>query len=151
VRSLWVCADCGSRLLQLLDVGCFFVLKCVYGTLVAQGIHDGKDHIDKANMLEIHKTTHMQALQLSNIQNGFRATGLIPLNPSGVLEKLEIYANSVYHNDDEQTLQTIPRTPKTPHNSAQLDFQVKIIQESMPSRTATALSQLVKGAKLAIH
>ena len=140
-----------SHLLQPLDVGCFSVLKRVYGTLVAQGIRDGKNHVDKADMLEIHKTACMQALRPSNIQSGFRATGLVPLDPSAVLEKLEIHANSAHRNDDEQTLQTTPKTPKTPHNSAQLDFQVKTIQESTPSRAATALSQLVKGAKLAIH
>jgi hypothetical protein len=51
-----------SHLLQLLDIGCFSVLKCIYGTLIAQGICDRKDHVNKTNMLEIHKTICIQVL-----------------------------------------------------------------------------------------
>ncbi len=79
-----------SHLLQSLDVGCFSVLKRVYGCMVTQNMHLGIDHVDKAEMLSIHKVARIQALRPSNIQSGFRKAGLVPLDPSAILDTLEI-------------------------------------------------------------
>jgi DDE superfamily endonuclease len=151
-----------SHLLQPLDVGCFSVLKRVYGTLVAQGMRDGRNHVDKADMLEIHKTACSQALRPSNIESGFRATGLVPHDPSIVLDTLEIRRQTLDRRGDEtalhQALQITPQADKTPRTLGELDAHFKAIQgfiqrrsKSPPSPTDTALSQLVKGAQMAMH
>ena len=56
-----------SHLLQPLDVGCFSVLKRVYGSLVAENIRLSINHIDKAEMLIIHQAARTQALLPANI------------------------------------------------------------------------------------
>jgi hypothetical protein len=104
-----------SHLLQPLDVGCFSTLKRSYGRLVSDQIRLGINHIDKAEFLPIFKQARIEALSKSNIRSGFSATGLLPLDPSQVLSKLQIRQNT--------PLYTVLATstywhPKTPYNLA---------------------------------
>jgi hypothetical protein len=83
-----------SHLLQPLDVGCFAVLKKIYGTEVAEYMRLGIDSIEKEDFLEIFPQTRGHAFKETTIQNAFAATGLVPLDPSRVLEKLNIRLQS---------------------------------------------------------
>lgn len=151
-----------SHLLQPLDVGCFSVLKRVYGSMVAENIRLGIDYVDKAEMLSIHKAARLQALSPTNIRSGFRATGLVPFQPSTVLDTLEIRQQTPPHRSDQPaldgTIQTTPQADKTPRTLAEVDAHFKAIQgfiqrrsKSPPTPTGGALSLLVKGTQLAIH
>jgi hypothetical protein len=79
-----------SHLLQPLDVGCFAVLKRFYGTEVAEYVRCGINSIDKEDFLEIFLNVRPRAFKDATIQNSFKATGIVPLNPDRVLEKLNI-------------------------------------------------------------
>ncbi len=116
-----------SHLLQQLNVGCFLVLKHVYGDLVAKNMYLSINYIDKAEMLSIHYHARTQALSPSNIQSGFRATGLIPANPGVVLDTLEIRAQTPDCHGNEIASQSPPQADKTPRNLAELDAHFSAI------------------------
>lgn len=79
-----------SHLLQPLDVGCFAVLKRSYGRLVDQQTRMGINHIDKLDFLAAYPQARLDTFKDRTIQNAFRATGLVPVDPTQVLEKLNI-------------------------------------------------------------
>lgn len=83
-----------SHLLQPLDVGCFAVLKKFYGLEVAEYMKLGIDSIEKDDSLEKFPQTREHAFKDTTIQNSFAATGLVPLDPNCVLEKLNIRLQS---------------------------------------------------------
>ena len=147
-----------SHLLQPLDVGYFSVLKRSYGSLIAENIRLGINHIDKAEMLTIHKAARIQAFSSVNIRSGFRATGLVPHDPDSVLSKLEIRPQTPKESPDQPQVQSSPDLTKTPRNLKQLDSHFKAIQgyiqrrsKSPPSPTDQALGMLVKGCQMAMH
>jgi hypothetical protein len=75
--------------LQLLDVGCFAPLKKAYGIQVTKRIQRGTYYINKKNFIDLYKKAQ-EALLSKNIYSGFGATGLVPLKPQHVLDKLTI-------------------------------------------------------------
>ena len=75
-------------LLQLLDIGCFSVLKQLYGNLIEQIIAYGINHINKYEFLLLYRQARQVVLYRNNIQVGFAATGLVPYNPDRVLSLL---------------------------------------------------------------
>lgn len=79
-----------SYLLQPLDVGCFAPLKGVYGKLIEQKGRLGYNYINKLDFLKAYPAAHQEVFTIENIQSGFRVTGLIPFNPSAVLDKLNL-------------------------------------------------------------
>lgn len=83
-----------SHLLQPLDVTCFAPLKQIYGNQIQKTMQNGVNHIDKSSFLQLYGQAHSQALSVNNICNGFKATGLIPLDAQTVLQKLNIHVNS---------------------------------------------------------
>ena len=74
-----------SHLLQLLDVGCFLVLKQAYRRLVEQLMAHSINYINKRKFLLLYRQARQTVLHQNNIQAGFVATGLIPYNPDRVL------------------------------------------------------------------
>ncbi len=67
-----------SHILQPLDVGCFAVLKRLYGSQVSELICLGINHVDKTELLYTFKNARDQALSTANSRSGFMATGLLP-------------------------------------------------------------------------
>jgi hypothetical protein len=147
-----------SHLLQPLDVGCFSPLKRGYGRRIAENIILGIDHIDKVEFLSIFREARAGALSSSNICSGFRATGLVPLDPDEVLSRLQI-------REPESDSPSIPAAsnqtqwePKTPYNITDLERQVGVIQNCLkqrsqnpPTPTNQVINQLVKGFQMALH
>ena len=142
-----------SHLLQPLDVGCFAVLKRLYGRQIEGYMRNGLNHIDKADFLEAYYTAHIQSISLANIQSSFAATGLVPYDPERVLLKLNSQfktptpPSTSYANTPIQ-----PWTFETPHNTAQLQLQANAIKHTaLPTPTNRALDQLIKGCQLAMN
>lgn len=79
-----------SHLLQPLDVGCFSVLKRLYGGAVSTMMRNGVNSIDKEDFLELIADARKGAFKTSTIQNSFSATGLAPFDANRVLEKLNV-------------------------------------------------------------
>jgi hypothetical protein len=78
-----------SNHLQPLDVGCFVPLKEVYSAAVIKSIYNNIHYIDKQNFLNLYRELQ-KAISPKNICSSFKASGLIPLNPQRVLDKLTI-------------------------------------------------------------
>ena len=77
-----------SHLLQPLDVGCFAVLKRLYGQQIQEFMWNGVNHIDKQDFLTAYHSAYIEAMSSANIQSSFAATGLVPYNPMRVLSDL---------------------------------------------------------------
>ena len=84
-----------SHLLQPLDVGCFAVLKKLYGGAVSTLMRNGVNSIEKEDFLEIIADARKGAFKPSTIQNSFLATGLAPFDANKVLEKLNVQLDSL--------------------------------------------------------
>jgi hypothetical protein len=47
-------------------------------------------HIDKDNFLSVYPQACMEAFKEINIRNGFIVTGLVPYNPTHVLDNMQV-------------------------------------------------------------
>jgi hypothetical protein len=79
-----------SHILQPLDVGCFSLLKRAYKKQVGALVNSSINKIDKLSFLAAFTAVYQHVFLSENIKAGFRATGLVPLDPGVVLSKLEI-------------------------------------------------------------
>ena len=86
---------------QALDVSCFAVLKRIYGDLVKAIIVLGIHYIDKPRFLELLLEARRKTFIIKNVTSGFRATGILPFDPTQVLRR-------------QQTKLRIPSPPPTP-------------------------------------
>jgi hypothetical protein len=98
-----------SNKLQPLNVGCFAPLKEVYRREVMRSIQNGIHHINKENFLNLYRESR-KVLSSQNIHSGFAASGLVPLDPQRVLDKL--------------TIKTIT-PPTTAYRPADIEWTVK--------------------------
>jgi hypothetical protein len=76
-----------------LYVGCFAPLKEAYGREVMRSIQNGIHHIDRENFLDLYRASRKVPAS-KNICSGFAASGLVPLDPQRVLDRLTI--NTIY-------------------------------------------------------
>ena len=84
-----------SHLLQPLDIGCFTVVKRLYGRLVEMKMRAGVNHINKYEFLEVYPSARIEALKFEIIKNSFLVAVLIPFSPDRVLSKLNIYLRTL--------------------------------------------------------
>jgi hypothetical protein len=70
-----------SHLTQLLDVGCFSVLKRAYGRQIETFIKAYINHILKVEFFLAFKAAYEQSITPQNAQAGFRGAGLVPFDP----------------------------------------------------------------------
>ncbi|EED21622.1 conserved hypothetical protein [Talaromyces stipitatus ATCC 10500] len=130
-----------SHLLQPLNVGCFAVLKRQYGRLVDQRVRLGFDHIDKYDFLTAFPEARTMAYKAENIQNGFKATGLVPFDPDHVYQKLTVQLRtptpppSRSSNSQSSCLQT-------PQNPRQFKRQMTILKKRINERTTSPLEMI---------
>ena len=145
-----------SHILQPLDVGCFAVLKRLYGRAVEAQMRVGINHIDKDDFLTLYQEIRPAVFQSATIQSGFSATGTVPFNPDQVLSELHVQIQT----PSPPPALNIPRPwdPETPHNTAELQLQTKAVQrliryqtQSPPTPAIRAINQVIKGCQLAIH
>ena len=79
-----------SHITQPLDVGCFSVLKRMYGRELEAFIKAHINHITKTEFFIAFKAAHLATMKAENIRAGFRGAGLVPDNPQAVLSKLDV-------------------------------------------------------------
>src|SRR5699024_1323521 len=143
-----------SNYCQPLDMGCFSPLKSAYGDLVQTRMQHGYNHVDKLDFLEAYPEARKKAFTINNIKNGFRATGLVPLNPEEVLGRFTIQLRTPTPPGSQST----NSDPKTPHNLKQLQKQEATIKRLLREHTRSsstpikaALKQLFKGCEMAMN
>jgi hypothetical protein len=142
-----------SHLLQPLDVSCYSPLKRAYGREIKELARQGVYHINKIDFLTAYTRIRPIVFTQQNIQAGFQATGLVPLCPDRVLSSLTVARTPSppqTTTDNNATAQI-----ETPHTVAQLEQQLRYIQERLrqksESPTSVAIRQLAKSAQLAMQ
>ena len=146
-----------SHLLQPLDMSCYSPLKRAYGREVEELARHGVYHIDKIDFLAAYTRIRPIVFTQQNIQAGFRATGLVPPCPDRVLSSLTVARTPSppqTATDNNTTAQAATQT-ETPHTVAELQQQVRYLQERLrrqpESPTSVAIRQLAKSAQLAMQ
>jgi hypothetical protein len=106
-----------SHLLQLLDVGCFLLLKRAYSCEVESLICYHINYITKLEFLLAFKAAYDRLFTSANICLAFRGAGLVPLQPDTVLLKLDVQLRT-------PTPTALPEAPweaRTPSNVRELE------------------------------
>jgi hypothetical protein len=70
-----------SYLTQLLDVGCFSVLKRAYGRQIETFIKAYINYITKVEFFLAFAAVYKESITVQNAQAGFRRAGLVPFDP----------------------------------------------------------------------
>jgi hypothetical protein len=147
-----------SHLLQPLDVGCFGPLKRAYGGLVEAKMRLGYNHIDKLDFLKAYPAARQQVFSIQNIQNGFRAAGIRPHDPSQVLNKLNYTVHTPTPPGSRGGASTSSSTLATPHTVRQLHKKASSVKKILArgcqpsfSPSKQALDELIKGCEIAIY
>ena len=146
-----------SHKLQPLDVGCFGPLKRAYGKEIEGLIRAHVTHVLKEDFLLAFYKAHNAAMTKSNIQSGFRATGLVPYNPDYVISQLDVKLRTPTPPGSSAGL-PLPWVSKTPNNPIEAESQTEYIknrivrhQNSSPSSIIASLRQLNKGISMMVH
>jgi hypothetical protein len=145
-----------SHKLQPLDVGCFSPLKRSYGTEIEKLMRAHITHISKEDFFPAFRAAFQKSITTSNIQAGFRATGLVPYNPDYVISQLDVRLRTPTPAP-APTLPVIwePRTPRnileTQSQSTYLKDRIVRHQNSSPTSLLQSIDQVAKGAESAIH
>jgi hypothetical protein len=147
-----------SHLLQPLDVGCFAVLKRVYGRFVSDLACVGYNHIDKLDFLTDYPRARAEAFQPEIIRNSFIATGLVPVDAERVLSKLNISIRTLTPLGSQPSSRSSQFTLKTPKTVVQLQKQASMLKEllkqrsnSPPTPSKIMLDQVIKGCAMTMH
>ena len=79
-----------SYYLQLLDVGCYSLLKQAYGRQIEHLVCARVTHITKLEFLCALREAFPASMTEKNIRGGFVGAGLMPYDPERVLSKLDM-------------------------------------------------------------
>ena len=143
-----------SHLTQPLDVGCFSVLKRMYGKELEDFIKAHINHITKPEFFIAFKAAHLATMTSKNIKAGFRGAGLVPYDPQSVLSKLDVKLRTPTPTETPFP-EADPWVSQTPHGPteavSQSEFvrnRINIHQGSSPTSMFSAVKQLAKGTEL---
>ncbi|KAH0345035.1 hypothetical protein KCU83_g8029, partial [Aureobasidium melanogenum] len=117
-----------SHLLQPLDVGVFSSLKRALASETDAAARLSSSRITRVEWVEMYIRARNKAITHSNILSGWRATGLEPLSPVTVLDKLA--SPSTTNASSAATDAPDPHTPP-----AQLELDLSLLDSSPPDRT----------------
>ena len=95
-----------SHIFQPLNVGCFFILKCLYSCQVEQFMKLSINYIDKSDFLILYKQACIEIYKKETIHNAFKATELISYNPIQVLLQLHIETKTSTSSDSSHNNQS---------------------------------------------
>jgi hypothetical protein len=125
-----------SHYLQPLDVSCFAVLKRTYSDLVKAMIALGVYHIDKPRFLELLLEARKKTFSEKNIASGFRATGLLPFDPTQVLCRLQTKIRTPSPPPAPNQPPSLPL--KTPVNIVELDSSAETPESPKSNRSGAS-------------
>ena len=139
-----------SHLLQPLNVGCFLLLKCVYGSQIKSLICSYINYITKLEFLLAFKAVFTQLFTESNIRGSFRGASLVPYNLEVVLLKLNIRLRTLL----PAALLEAFWESRTLSNVYKLESQLTLIcdrlqgyQDFLPILVLQLLDRLTRGAE----
>ncbi len=116
-----------SHILQPLNVGCFSPLKQVYGREIEDIIRAQITHISKDDFFPAFHAAFNTAMTESNIQGGFRGTGLLLFDLKRVISALNLKLKTPTPlNSRLSTAQ--PWVSQTPNNPTEASSQTAFIK-----------------------
>jgi hypothetical protein len=146
-----------SHITQPLDIGCFSVLKRMYGRQIEGFIKAHIHHITKVEFLTAFRIAYPQSITVHNAQAGFRGTGLIPFDPQAVISKLDIKLRTPTPTSPPST-NADPWVSQTPRNPTDALSQTSLVrnriacyQGSSPSSLFSTVAALAKGTEILAH
>ena len=110
-----------SHLLQPLDVGVFAPLKHALSKKTDAVNQYDSSRISRISWVEMYIKTRIKALSTENLKAGWKGTGLIPLNPDKILNKLP---------NRKESASNQPQTPLE-----QTDLNLSLLNNSPPNDT----------------
>lgn len=146
-----------SHLTQPLDVGCFSVLKRLYGRELEAFIKCHINHITKTEFFIAFKAAHHTTMTAENIKAGFRGTGLVPYDPQAIILKLDVKLRTPtptgppLPDADPWVSQTPYNAAETVSQSAHIRSRISNHQGSSPTTLFSAIKQLAKGSEMMAH
>lgn len=150
-RILTLCMPAhSSHILQPLDVVCFSPLKRKYSQRVRDLARRRVFHINKEGFLPAFKDAFFDVFTAENCKQAFVASGLVPMDASVVLNRLEVRP----HTPPAPPVLETPWQSKTPSNTNEFGSQSKLVSASFtrsPIAAQQGFTQLVKGAELMLH
>lgn len=145
-----------SHRLQPLDVGCFGPLKLAYSRQLERLIRCFVTHVDKVGFLMAIRQAWEEAITLSNIQGGFRGSGLVPFDPEKVISTLDVKLATPRESPGPEL--PSPWAPQTPYTTQETTNQYQYIKDkverhhsSSPTPILNAMEQLNKGMLSIMH
>jgi DDE superfamily endonuclease len=141
-----------SHVLQPLDLSIFSLIKSHYRKEIDKiATYDDTGPVKKIRFIQFYDKARQWALTTRNIQSGWRGVGLVPFNPTKVLNSRQVKIG-------QQTLQTPSKGRKralpddlshiqTPHNQKELRKTIEKLQtiENMTRNLRTAFLKISKG------
>jgi hypothetical protein len=146
-----------SHITQPLDVGCFSVLKRMYGRQIEGLMKAHIHHITKVEFLTAFRIAYLQSITVYNSQAGFRGAGLIPFDPQAVISKLDVKLRTPTPTSPTSA-ETDPWVSQTPRNPTDALSQTSLVrnriacyQGSSPSSLFSTVAALAKGTEILAH
>lgn len=146
-----------SHLTQPLDVGCFSVLKRMYGRQIEGFMKAHINHITKVEFFLAFKQAYQQSITVANGQAGFRAAGLIPFLPETVLGRLDVKLRTPTPTGPP-SVDANPWVSQTPHNPTDALSQTALVRDriarhqgSSPTPLFETVKALAKGTERLAH
>jgi DDE superfamily endonuclease/Tc5 transposase DNA-binding domain/helix-turn-helix, Psq domain len=141
-----------SHVLQPLDLSVFSLIKSHYRKEIDRiAMYDDTGPVKKIRFIEFYDRARQFALTVRNIQSGWRGAGLVPFNPTKVLNSRQVKLG-------QETSQTPSKGRKralsddlshlqTPYNRKELEKTVEKLQitENMTRNLRMAFSKISKG------
>ena len=146
-----------SHLLQPLDVGCFGPLKKAYGRQIEDLVRARITHISKEDFLPAFQRAFQLAMTESNVQAGFRGSGLVPYDPETVISKLDVRLSTPTPENSRPST-SHSWVSKTPNTAREASLHTTLIkdrivrhQDSSPTSIIAAVDLFAKGTSQVMH
>ena len=121
--------------LQPLDVSCFGPLQYYYGVEVDNFCCYGHAGVNKEYFIKLYPIARAKAFTTETICSAWKATGLLPYNPTAVLKTLPRIEASASPKTNQSIVIINCRTPKTPKTVEDLESLRNQITELATERT----------------
>jgi hypothetical protein len=146
-----------SHLTQPLDVGCFSVLKRMYGRQIETFIKAHINHITKVEFFLAFHAAYNQSITIQNAKAGFRGAGLVPFDPQVIISKLDVKLRTPTPTGSP-SMDADPWVSQTPHNPIDALSQSTLVksriarhQGSSPTPIFETVVALAKGTEILVH
>lgn len=150
-----------THLLQPLDVTCFQPLKHYHREAIDMAVRAGDSKFSRREFLAAFKTMRQQAFKTSTLRHAFRDTGITPINPQLIINKLphdelepdlqQFFDSSESDafdiSESEQEWDTTPRSSKDLRAHAEW-LQAQAVKHELPQTFQVALDKLIKAATI---